>query len=66
MASILPERRQNLQTYVHGLTEFQKNSAEETEWLSIAKKQLEDRLALYSAGRTVSDENKVGLDKIFD
>lgn len=64
VTSILPDRRQNLDVYVYGLAEFQKCSSEETEWLSLTKKQMEDRLALYSAGRTVSDENKVNKDSL--
>jgi chromosome segregation ATPase len=64
VASILPDRRQNLDAYVRGLSEFQTQASEESDWLTVSKKLLEDRLALYSAGRTVSEENKVNKEAL--
>nr|XP_015911947.1 dystrophin isoform X3 [Parasteatoda tepidariorum] len=57
ITSILPDRRQNLELYVRDLSSFQEKVKVENEWLQETKKDLEGRLALYSAGRKVDENN---------
>ncbi|KAF8767648.1 Dystrophin like protein [Argiope bruennichi] len=64
VTGLLPDRRQNLETYVNGLSKFQEEAVIESEWLKDSRKKLEDRLALYSAGRTVSDPSDVTKDDV--
>ncbi|KAG8192219.1 hypothetical protein JTE90_014082 [Oedothorax gibbosus] len=64
VTGLLPERRQNLDIYVSELSKFQEESVIEVEWLKDSRKNLEEKLALYSAGRTVPIDDKVSKDEV--
>ncbi|GFY29516.1 dystrophin [Trichonephila clavipes] len=64
VTGLLPDRRQNLETYVNKLSKFQEEAVIENEWLKDSRKRLEERLALYSAGRTVSDPSDVTKEDV--
>ncbi|GIY17831.1 dystrophin [Caerostris darwini] len=64
VTGILPDRRHNLESYVNGLSKFQEQAVIENEWLKDSRKHLEDRLALYSAGRTVSNSADVTKEDV--
>ncbi|GBL96395.1 Utrophin [Araneus ventricosus] len=64
VTGLLPDRRQNLEKYVNGLSKFQEEAVTESEWLKDSRKTLEDRLALYSAGRTVSNPSDVTKEDV--
>ncbi|XP_035214524.1 dystrophin-like [Stegodyphus dumicola] len=64
VTSLIPERRKHLECYVRNFSEFEEQSLIEKDWLLETRKKLEDRLALYSAGRTVDEKNIVAQDKL--
>ncbi|XP_054723979.1 dystrophin-like [Uloborus diversus] len=64
ITSLLPERRQNLENYVQRMSEFQDQAKTEANWLSESKKHLEDRLAVFTAGRNVDDENQISKEAL--
>ncbi|GIY18060.1 utrophin [Caerostris extrusa] len=64
VTGILPDRRHNLESYVNGLSKFQEQAVIENDWLKDSRKHLEDRLALYSAGRTVSNSADVTKEDV--
>ncbi|GFS73966.1 utrophin [Nephila pilipes] len=64
VTGLLPDRRQNLETYVNRLSKFQEEAVIENNWLRDSRKLLEERLALYSAGRTVSDISEVTKEDV--